>query len=151
MAQPKKKTSNITNILAVACTVSLIFLSASLIFYSQQTSNVIDKNNQISSLQEKLSATKPNLISINVQYTDNRSDTSKPFLQVSGYVVNVGNADAKNCTIHVTAYRDGNVTALDTSASIPSLDAGAYETINVQFPYTGEPIGFYNSYLTWTN
>ncbi len=94
---------------------------------------------------------KPKLISISLQYTDNRSNTNTPFLQVSGYVVNVGNADANNCTIHITAYRDGNVTALDTSASIPSLDAGAYETISVQFPYTGEPLGFYNSYLTWTN
>jgi hypothetical protein len=150
MAQ-KKKTSNVTNVLAIACIVSLIFLSASLIFYSQQTSNVVNKNNQIASLQNKLTATKPNLISISLQYTDNRSNTNTPFLQISGYVVNVGNGQANNCTIHITAYRDGNVTALDTSATIPSLDAGADETINVQFPYTGQPLGFYNSYLTWTN
>lgn len=150
MAQ-KPKSSNVTNVLAIACIVSLIILSASLIVYSQQSANLTNKNSQIASLQNKLAATTPKLISSGFQYTDNRSDANTPFLNVAGYVVNVGNGQANNCTIHVYAQQEGNVTALDTSATITSLDAGAYETINVQFPYTGQPLVFFTSYLTWTN
>ncbi len=86
-----------------------------------------------------------------MQYTDNRSNTNAPFLHITGYVVNVGNAKANNCTVNVNGVQDGNTTALDTSATITSLDAGAYETIDLQFPYTGQPLVAYTSCLAWTN
>ena len=91
------------------------------------------------------------LESIGLQYTDNRSDTNAPFLQITGYVVNVGTAKANNCTIHVTATQSGNVTTIDTSATIPSLDPEASEPIDLQFPYTGQALVAYNSSLSWTN
>jgi hypothetical protein len=147
----KKKVSRNTVVVALSalCIVALVGLSASLIVYSQQNSTLQDKNTQIASLQSQLGA--PKLVSIGLQYTDNRSDSNAPFLQITGYVVNVGDAQANNCTIHVTAVQDGNITALDTSATITSLDAGAYETIDLQFPYTGQALVAYTSYLAWTN
>ena len=107
------------------------------------------KNKQIANLQNQLATA--NLVSIDLQYTDNRSDTNAPFLHITGYVVNVGAVKANDCTIHVNAIQSGNVTALDTSATIPSLEPGAYETINLQFPYTGQALVAYTIYLTWTN
>jgi hypothetical protein len=118
----------------------------------QQNITLQDKNNQIASLQNQLAT--PKLVSIGLlglQYTDNRSDTNAPFLQITGYVFNVGSSEANNCTINVNAVQNGNVTALDTSKAITSLDAGAYETINLQFPYTGQALEAYTSYLAWTN
>jgi hypothetical protein len=84
------------------------------------------------------------------QYTDNRSDAHAPFLHITGYVVNVGSAKANNCTIHVNAIQSGNTTAIDTTATINPLNAGANETIDLQFPYTGQALEAYTSYLTWT-
>jgi hypothetical protein len=91
------------------------------------------------------------LVITELQYTDNRTDTNAPFLQITGYVDNAGTAKANNCTIHVNAMQSGNVTAIDTSATIPSLDAGASEPIDLQFPYTGQALVAYSSSLTWTN
>ncbi|MGA3290352.1 MAG: hypothetical protein ABSD42_08955 [Candidatus Bathyarchaeia archaeon] len=140
---------NIVITLTALLIIALIALSGILYVYVQQNSTLQDKNKQIASLQNQLAT--PKLVSIGLQYTDNRSDTNAPFLHITGYVVNVGTAIANNCTIHVTAIQSGNVTALDTSATIPSLEAGKYETINLQFPYTGQALEVYTSGLTWTN
>lgn len=146
----KKKSLNIFTVLAATVAiVALIGLIGVSYVYVRQNSTLQDKNSQIASLQNQLTTSK--LVNVGLQYTDNRSDTNSPFLQITGYVVNVGNAEANNCTIHVNAEQNGNVTALETSATIPSLAAGAYETINLQFPYTGQALIVYTSYLTWTN
>ncbi|MGD0643639.1 MAG: hypothetical protein ABSA75_01890 [Candidatus Bathyarchaeia archaeon] len=148
----KKKASNLVTVLAALIIVALIVLSGILYVYVQQNSTLQDKNNQIASLQKQLAT--PNLVSFGspgLQYTDNRSDTNAPFLQITGYVINVGSAKANNCTLHVNAVQNGNVTALDTSASINSLEAGANELVDLQFPYTGQALTAYTSYLTWTN
>ena len=86
--------------------VALIGLGASLIVYSQQSNTLKDKDNQIASLQSQLGT--PKLVSFGLQglqYTDNRSNANAPFLQITGYVVNVGSTKANNCTIHVTPYK----------------------------------------------
>lgn len=140
----KKKSLTVANVLALVCVVSMIFLSVSII-------TVKDKDTQIANLQSQLSAAAPKLLSVGIQYTDNYSDVNAPFLQVTGYVVNVGNALANNCTINVNAIQDGNVTALDTSATIPSLAAGASEPINLKLSYTGQPLVAYSATLSWTN
>ena len=148
----EKKTisrNNLVVALSALCIVALVGLSASLIVYTQQNSSLQAKDNQLAILQTQLGT--PKLVSIGLQYTDNQSNTNAPFLHITGYVVNVGNAKANNCTIHVNAVQDGNATALDTSATITSLDAGAYETIDLQFPYTGQALVAYTSYLTWSN
>jgi hypothetical protein len=151
----KKRSLNTTNVLAAIAIIALFALSVFVGVYIQQNGTLQDKNSQISSLEGQLSQSaadnSPKLVSINFQYIDNRSDTNAPFLQITGYVVNVGDAKANNCTIQVNAEQNGNVTALKTSASIPSLDPGAYEAIDVQFPYTGQALMVYTSTLTWTN
>jgi len=134
--------------LAVVC-IALVGLSASLGIYVQQKSSLQNKDKQIVALQNQLDT--PKIISIGLQYVDNRSDANAPFLQVTGYVVNAGSAKANNCAFYIIAIQNGNVTALDTSVGINSLDAGTYETINVQFPYAGQPLIAYSSYLSCTN
>jgi hypothetical protein len=148
--QKKTELSKLTIVLACLAIVSLIGLSASLIVYWQQNGALQEKDNQIASLQDQLST--PKLVSIGLQYSDNRSNTNAPFLHVTGYVVNVGNAKANNCTIHVNAIQNGHATALDTTAIINPLDADAYEVIDLQFPYTGQALveAVYSSSLSWT-
>jgi len=145
----KKRSLNLVTILAIIIIVALFVLSGVLAVYVQQDINSQNQNKKIASLQNQLDT--PKLISIGLQYTDNRSNTNAPALQITGYVVNVGTAKANNCTIYVTAIQSGNVTAIDTSATIPSVDAGAYDTVNLQFPYTGQALEAYTSGLTWTN
>ena len=149
MAQKKKKISlSIANALAIAIVVALIILSSSLIVYTQQNSNLKDENSQIGSLQKQLET--PKLIIVGIQYMDNQSNPNAPFLQVTGYVVNVGTAKALNCTIHITALQGGNATGIDNTSTIGSLDAGASESIDLRIPYTGQPLMAYTSYLAWT-
>jgi hypothetical protein len=149
VSQKKTVSRNIVVVLAALAMVALIGLGASLIVYSQQSNSLKDKDNQIASLQGSSGA--PKLVSIGLNYTDDRSDPNAPFLHITGFVVNVGNTKANNCTIQVNAVQNGNVTALDTAKTITSLDAGAYETIDLQFPYTGEALTAYTSNLSWTN
>ena len=148
----KKSPSVVVTALAIVCIVALIGLTASLIVYNQQNITLQDKDSQISNLQNQLGS--PKLVSfgsINLNCTDNRANPNAPFLHITGYVINVGGAKANNCTIHVNAFQSGNETALDTAATINSLDAGAYEAIDIQFPYTGQALVAYTSYLTWSN
>lgn len=149
MSQKKTVSRNIVVVLAALAMVALIGLGASLIVYSQQSNSLKDKDNQIASLQSNSGA--PKLVSIGLNYTDDRSDPNAPFLHITGFVVNVGSTKANNCTIEVNGVQNGNVTALDTTKTINSLDAGAYETIDLQLPYTGEALTFYTSNLLWTN
>ncbi len=149
MSQKKTVSRNIVFVLAAVVMVALIGLGASLIIYSQQSNSLKDKDNQIAALQNNSGA--PKLVSIGLNYTDDRSDANAPFLHITCYVVNVGGAKANNCTVHVNAEQGGNVTALDTTKTITSLDSGAYEPIDIQFPYTGSALETYTSFLTWTN
>ncbi len=146
----KKRSLNITNVLGAVLIIVLVALSVLLGVYIQQNTTLQDKDNQIASLQNQLAT--PKLIIFGLQYTDNRSDANAPFLHITGYVVNVGSAKANNCTIYVNAVQSGNVTAFDTTTTITSLDAGAYEAIDLQFPYTGQALVAYTSpRLAWTN
>jgi len=148
--EKKTVSLNIVTVLAALVIVASIALSGILYVYVQQNSTVQDKDNQIASLQNQLTA--PKLVSIGLQYTDNRSDANAPFLHITGYVVNVGSAKANNCTVYVYAVQSGNVTAFDTTLTIAPIDAGAYEAIDLQFPYTGQALEAYSScQLAWTN
>jgi cell division protein FtsB len=95
-------------------------------------------------------AATPKLISLGMQYTDNRTDLNAPFLIVTGYVVNVGSSTANDCTINVSAVQNGNSTAIDTSAPIKTLESGTYQKIDLHFPYTGQPIIAYSANLKWS-
>ena len=155
------KTSNKKSVLALAaiCTILIIGLNISIIFYYAEMNNkntqIQQLNNQINDIEalianQTLTASTPKLISVGMQYTDNRTNPNTPFLQVTGYIINVGTKTANNCTINVSAIQNGNNTAIDNSAPIKTLQPGTYEKIDVQFPYTGQPIVAYSANLNWS-
>jgi hypothetical protein len=153
-------------VFAAMFAIMLVTLSFTLAYYN---SEVNKKDTQISQLNAQLDdveiqianltqtynnltimAPSPRLVSIpmGMNCTDNRVNAAAPFVQVTGYVVNVGTAKAEGCTIHMYAVR-GNSTVIDTSVSINSLDAGAHEWVNVEFPYSGEALTVFTSNLNW--
>jgi hypothetical protein len=145
--------------LAAICTILIIALNISIIFYYSEMNNkdtqIQQLNNQINDIQalinnQTLTASAPKLISVDMNYTDNRIDPNAPFLIVTGYVVNVGASRATNCTINVSAIQNGNNTAIDNSATINTLEPGTFEKIDIQFPYTGQPIVAYYANLNWS-
>ena len=119
------------------------------------------KNNQIQTLNDQIvnlqtqiangTLPAPKLISVGMQYIDNRTDISSPFLEVTGYICNVGTSTANNCVFHMTATRTDDSAGIDTSANIESIDAGAYTKVDIQFPYHGTPLATFNSNLDWGN
>jgi len=153
-------------VFAAMFAIMLVTLSFTLAYYN---SEVNKKDTQISQLNAQLDdiqtqianltqtynnltimAPSARLVSIptSINCTDNRINAAAPFVQVTGYVVNVGTARAEGCTIHMYATR-GNSTVIDSSVSINSLDAGAYEWVNVEFPYSGEALTLFSSNLNW--
>jgi hypothetical protein len=148
MSKKRLSAPSIATILAIVCLVVLIAFSGVLYVFIQQNSILREKDKQIAALQNQGT---PKLVNVGLQYTDDRSNANAPFLHITGQVVNNGDVKANNCTIHVNAIQGENATALDTSAVIPSLDAGATETIDLQFPYAGQALVAYSSYLEWTN
>jgi hypothetical protein len=158
---PKKSNRKVTVALAGMCIITLVALNISIITYYQEINDRNKKmqilNDQIDALETEiakiLNATAasgaPRLISIGLQYNDDRTNPNSPFLEVTGYIVNVGGAKANNCTFHVIAIQSENRTAVDTSTTIKSLEAGTYQRITIQFPYAGEPLWAYSSSLDW--
>jgi hypothetical protein len=145
-------------VLAALFIITLASLITAIALYTSEMS-IKDKqiqqlNDQLDSIEAQianlnLTAPAPNLIPIGVSCIDNRTNATAPFLHVTGYVVNVGNAKADNCTIHVLAIQPGNSTAIDSSVSINSLNAGTYEKIDVQFPYNGQALILYVPTVDW--
>jgi hypothetical protein len=91
--------------LGILCIATLVGLNFSIInYYSEMNS----KNNQIQTLNDQIvdlqtqiangSLPAAKLISIGMQYNDNRADPNAPYLQVTGYICNVGTGTANNCT-----------------------------------------------------
>jgi hypothetical protein len=155
---PKKVNRKVAIALGILCVATLIALNFSIITYysemNSRNSEIQTLNDQIVGLQKQLvngSLPTPQLVGIEMQYTDNRTDTSAPFLHVTGYVCNVGTSTANNCLIHVSAVRNDNSTGLDTSTNIESLAAGAYTKIDIELPYHGTPLISFSSNLAWEN
>jgi hypothetical protein len=144
--------------LAVLCVATLVALNFSVLTYYTEMNS---KNNQIQSLNDHIvslqtqvvNGTLPaaKLIGVGMQYIDNRTDISAPFLEVTGYICNVGTSTANNCVLNVTATRADSSTGIDTTANIESIEAGAYTKIDIQFPYHGTPLIAFNSNLEWGN
>ena len=158
MTQPPKTVKRTVAIaLGILCVVTLVALNFSIITYysevNSKNSQIQALNNQIVNLQTQIanSTLQPKLISIDMQYTDNRTDPSAPFLQVTGYICNVGTSTANNPVLHVSALRTDNSTAIDSSTNIESLEAGAYTKVDLQLHYNGTPLIEYNSTLQWGN
>jgi hypothetical protein len=144
--------------LVVLCIATLVALNFSIItYYSEMNSKntqIQTLNNQVVNLQTQMAnGTLPvaKLITVGMQYTDNRTDISAPFLEVIGYVCNVGTTTANNCVLQVTALRTDNSVGIDSSTNIESLQAGAYTKVDIQFLYHGTALTEYNSTLEWGN
>ena len=157
MTQTNKTVSRKVAIaLAILCIVTIVALNFSVITYYTAMNS---KNNQIQSLNDQIVALQTQvangtlpvakLITVGMQFVDNRTDTNTPFLEVTGYVCNVGTATANSCVLHVTASRGDGSTGIDSSANIESLEAGAYTKVDVQFPYHGTQLSTFNSSLEW--
>jgi hypothetical protein len=140
MVQQTKKSNKKRNaiILGTACIVVVLGLVYGAISY------------QPSSIAQNKDAYVPRLVSSNINYFDNRTNPDAPFLQVVGTIQNTGNATANNCQIRAFATQDGNVTAIDTSASFEQIPAGGEGQIDLTFPYNGSALVVYNTYLEWT-
>ncbi len=144
--------------LVVLCIATLVALNFSIFtYYSEMNSKntqIQSLNNQIVNLQTQVvNGTLPTakLITVGMQYTDNRTDISAPFLEVNGYVCNVGTSTANNCVLQVTALRTDNSIGIDSSTNIETLKAGAYAKVDIQFSYHGTTLTEYNSTLKWGN
>ena len=157
---PSKKLASrkLVLILAALFAITLVGLNIAVAAYFAETNakdtQIKQLNDQIDSIQAQISSLNlttpaPNLISVGMQYNDNRTNTIAPFLEITGYVINVGTAQANNITVRVFAIQDGNNTAIDISSPINSLAAGNYEKIDLLFPYTGSPLIAYSSNLQW--
>jgi hypothetical protein len=144
--------------LSILCIATLVALNFSIFTYYSEMNN---KNNKIQTLNDEivnlqtqiangtLAAAK--LSGVGMQYIDNRTDASAPFLEVTGYVCNVGTSTANNCVLHVSATRTDNSIGIDSSANIESLQAGNYSKVDIQFPYHGTPLTSFTSNLEWEN
>jgi hypothetical protein len=71
-------------------------------------------------------------------------------LHVTGYVKNVGDAKANNCTLHVNSVVDGEAGA-ELSAPLGSFEAGEQRAVDLEFPFTANGLAAFNTYLKWTN
>jgi cell division protein FtsL len=144
--------------LGILCVATLVALNFSIITYYSEMNN---KNTQIQTLNEQIVSLQtqiakgtlpaPKLSGIGMQYIDNRTDISAPFLEVTGYICNVGTSIANNCILHVSALRNDNSIGVDSSANIESLQAGNYTKVDLQFPYHGTPLINFTSNLEWGN
>jgi hypothetical protein len=155
MTQPTKTVSRKVAIaLAILCIASIVALNFSIINYynevNSRNSQIQTLNDQIVALQTQVAnATLPTakLITVGMQYIDNRTDINAPFLEVTGYICNVGTTTVNNGVLYVSATHADDSSAIDSLVNIESLQAGAYSKISIQFPYHGTPLKTFYSNL----
>jgi hypothetical protein len=157
MTEPTKMINRrIAFIFAILCIATLVALNISIITYfsemNAKNKEIQTLNDQMADIQAQVTnftSPSPRLIAIGMEYKDNRTDPNAPFLQITGYVVNVGTGKANNCALHVSATKNGNNTAIDTFVPIDPVEAGTYKKIDIQVPYNGDPIITYTANLEW--
>ncbi len=144
---PKMVKRKVAIAIGILCVATLVALNFSIITYYSGMNSKNDQiqtlNDQIVTLQTQIANNTipaPKLITIDMQYNDNRSDTSAPFLQVTGYICNIGTSTANNPVLHISATRSDNSTAIDSSNNIESIQAGSYTKIDLKLPYAGTPL-----------
>lgn len=78
----------------------------------------------------------PQLISVDLgaTYIQNGYFLAK-WLNVTGYVVNIHKNSAFNCTLHVVAYQNGGVTAIDTYINLGTIAGESYYKVNANAYY----------------
>jgi hypothetical protein len=159
MTQTNKTVSRKVAIaLAILCVITIVALNFAVITYytdmNSKNSQIQTLNDQIVALQTQVAnGTLPTakLITVGMQYIDNRTDVTSPFLEVTGYVCNVGTGTTNNGVLHISATRSDGSTGIDSSTNIESLQAGEYTKIDIQFPYHGTQLTEFSSSLEWGN
>jgi hypothetical protein len=137
--KPKRNTAIFLGLVCIAIIAGVSF--GIITYYSNINGQAKTQDSQV-----------PELVSVDMQFSDNRSDTSAPFLHLTGTINNIGNSTANNCTLHVVAIQSLNATAIDQTVNLDPIAAGASKTIDLTFAYTGEALVAYNSpALDWTN
>jgi len=144
--------------LGILCVATLVALNFSVITYY---SGMNSKNNQIQTLNDQIvslqtqiangTSAGAKLTGVGMQYNDNRTDESAPFLEVTGYICNFGTSTANNCVLTVSASQSDNHAAIDSSSNIESISAGNYTKVDFKFPYQGNPLISFSSNLEWGN
>jgi hypothetical protein len=144
--------------LAILCIITIVALNFAVITYytgmNSKNDQIQTLNDQIVTLQTQVAngtLPAPKLIAVGMQFIDNRTDATATFLEVTGYICNVGTTTANNGVLHVSAIRTDNSTGIDSSANIESLQAGVYTKIDIHFPYHGTPLIEFSSNLEWGN
>jgi hypothetical protein len=143
VAQPTKHSkTNKVIIAGIVCAAILIgAVIGAYIYYSELNKPVAPPDKFV-----------PNIVGVDLQLSDDRTNSSAPFLHVTERIHNEGNGTANNITIHVYAIQDANTTAIDTTKSLEPIAAGEYQTIDLSFPYTGKALSAYNEpELAWTS
>jgi hypothetical protein len=129
-----------TAALGVVIILILAGLTWAIVIYYPSMNNNQPQDTYVPTLQQDL------------QLVDNRTNSHAPFLHVTGTIQNTGNGTANNITMHVYAIQSGNATALDTTRGLASIAAGATQTVDLMFSYTGEAlVAYYEPTLEWTN
>ena len=159
MTQPTKTVSRKVAIaLAILCIATIVALNFSVINYYSAMNSKNDQiqtlNDQVVSLQTQIAngtITGAKLVGVGMQYNDNRTDASAPFLEVTGYISNFGTNTANNCVLRVSAAQSDNSLAISSSANIEAIQAGNYTKVDFKFPYQGNALISFNSNLEWGN
>lgn len=123
-----------------------------------QSQGVSDKDAQIAALLDQLaqknveinSLMAAKLVSVNLQAEDSRASVQAPYVNVSGYVVNVGNSTADDAKIHVVLQQSGGVVAKDTYVNLGSVDGEAVVSVDTKVYYEGSEIVLASLVLEWT-
>lgn len=130
---------------------------------SQLNATIAELNNRIAQLESNLrslqSLIEPKLvgidlatanINISVPIIAQIHDPTMPSLNVSGYVYNVGIYTAYNCTIHVIAYLDSGVLAIDTHIPLGTIEGRSQVSVNASITTALLPATNFTLTLQWT-
>lgn len=71
-------------------------------------------------------------------------------LHVTGYIKNVGDAKANNCTLFIKPVVNGEA-GEELSASLGFFEAGEQRPVALEFPFTANGLAAFTTRLEWTN
>jgi peptidoglycan hydrolase CwlO-like protein len=120
---------------------------------------IVDLTNDIDILQSQIvvlqsgltNLTLPKIKLIGLSYEDRRPTFGDPYLSVEGYVMNVGNSEAKNCQLHVVAIDSGGVVVIDTFIVLGSIDGESFKFIDARIFYSGSSLVNWDVTPEWTS
>jgi hypothetical protein len=143
MSEPKPKKMvrrSVAIALGIICIVLIVALVGAVAYYTMNTTSNTTYNDYVSTHShtnadyDAMSA--PELISVDLGATLIQSGYFlAKWLNVTGYVVNIHNNSAFNCTLHVVAYQSGGVTAIDTYIGLGTIAGESYYKVNANAFY----------------